>query len=206
MNDLLNSTAELDVTAVPENLRDCISSTDPNEDIRKEKKIKRKARVAKALGITVSAITALRIILCPILCVVVLVFDAIIFFFLMMGGALMLAMATIVLPFLPLIVILLGFVLVVAALLLELTPMILGIVAFILAASAQMNARKHDVNSPECKKATASAKKVSLCGLILSIAAEPVAAIPTLLLSVPFLLVIVIAVVYLLQLLGLAIA
>lgn len=194
MDNILNNSKELDVT------------NELNPDIKYEKKIKARAAAAKVLGITALSITALKVLLCPILAIAVLIFDVAVYFFLMMGGALMLAMTAIVLWFVLPIVILLGLVLIAAIILLELMPVILGIIAALLSSSAKRIARVHEINSPKCKKATSSAKRMSLIGLVVSIVAAPFAAIPTLLLSLPFWFLMIMAVVYLIQLIGLAIA
>ena len=206
MDVILNNASDTELISSPEKLRADHSNGVPDPTAKNEKKTKRRAIAATVLGSTAFAITAIKVLLFPILSIAALVFDVAVFLFLMMGGALMLAMITIVMPFLPLIIILLVFVLAIAIVVLELIPITLGIIATVLAASAQKSARKGGVKSPKCKKLTMSAKISSLCGLILSILGEPVALIPIFILCLPFLLLIVIAVVYLFQLLGLAIA
>lgn len=192
--------------AVDEDSQAVTSITDPEEDELSEESIQKKAKVAKGLGKAAIIITAIKIILCPILSVAAIVFDLVSFFWLMMGGALMLAMAVIAMPVVSLIIIVVGAILVVAAILLELSPIILGIIARVLSSKVQKSVQASEAYSPECQKAASSAKKVSLIGFIISLAAEPIAMIPALLLVSPILFLVLIGVVYLFQMIGLAMA
>lgn len=168
-----------------------------------EKKIKSKAKTAKTLGLIVTIVSAIRAVAGPILAIMLVLFDLLVFAFLMMGGALMLAMSVIVLPFLPLILILLGVVIAVVIVVLEFLPIILGVVSVILSASAKKSIKKHGLEyNADCKKAVSDSKVMSIIGLIVSIVAEPFAILPTLVLSLPVVFFVIIAVVFMLQLLG----
>ena len=137
MSDLPNNTEVLDVTPEAEVLTDSTPAKCPDKDIKGEKKIKRKIKAAKALGIIATIITTVKVVLCPVLSATILVFDFLAFCYMMLGGALILAMVTIVLPFLPLILIVLGLALAIVALIFELSPIILGIIGAILASSTK---------------------------------------------------------------------
>ena len=202
MSDLPNNTEVLDVTPEAEVLTDSTPAKCPDKDIKGEKKIKIKIKVAKVLGIIAAVVTTLKVILCPILSVAILVFDFLAFCYMMLGGALILAMVTIVLPFLPLILIVLGLALAIVALIFELSPIILGIIGSILATDSKKCAQA----LPELQKSASSAKKTSIFGLIFSIVFEPVAVIPALLLSIPFIILLAISALFIAQLFGLAIA
>ena len=171
-----------------------------------EKKINSKAKTARALGLIVTIVSAIRAVAGPILAIMILFFDFLVFAFLMMGGALMLAMSVIVLPFLPLILIALGAVIAVVIVVLEFLPIILGTVSVILSASASKSIKKHGLeDNADCKKSVSGAKALSIVGLIVSIVTEPVAILPTLVLSLPVVFFVIIAVVFMLQLFGIAI-
>ena len=202
MSDLPNNTEVLDVTPEAEVLTDSTPAKCPDKDIKGEKKLKRKIKAAKALGIIATIITTVKVVLCPVLSATILVFDFLAFCYMMLGGALILAMVTIVLPFLPLILIVLGLALAIVALIFELSPIILGIIGAILASST----KKHVQAFPEYQKSASSAKKTSIFGLIFSIVFEPVAVIPALLLSIPFVILLAISALFIVQLFGLAIA
>lgn len=224
MNEIINSSEKLEIATEPEAAEEIvpaeetetvqepapadelIPAEEPDKNTNYEKKIKRRATAAKILGITALSITALKVLLCPILAIATLILDVLVFVFLMMGGALVLAMTALAAPYvlpIAIVVVLLAIALII---LIELTPIILGIVSVILASSAKKTLKAHAVDRPECQKATAGAKKLSLIGLIVSIAAEPIAGIPTLLLFLPLLLLMVLAAVWLIQLIGLALA
>lgn len=224
MNEIINSSNELEIATEPEAAEEIIpaeetetvqepvpadeliSAEEPDKNTKYEKKIKRRATAAKILGITALSITALKVLLCPILAIAVLVLDVLVYFFLMMGGGLVLAMTGIAAPYLLPIAIIVILLAIAVIILLELVPIILGIISFILALSARKLARAHEIDCPKCKKATNGAKILSLIGLIVPIIAEPIAAIPTMLLFLPAGMLLLLAVAWLIQMIGIALA
>jgi hypothetical protein len=206
-----NAAAETDTAAETEAAPITDEETPPCADdasdkkSKSEKKIRNKTKAAKVLGLIATVVSVVRAVLSPILTSAAVVIDLLVFFFLMMGGALMLAMSTIVLPFLPIILIVLGIALAVAVIAIELSPIIMSIISFVLARSAQKSARANAIDDYDCEKKISGAKRVSVLGLILSILSEPLSAIPLLVLSAPAVLIIIIAVVFILQLFGIAI-
>ena len=209
MDDLLNNAVEPDVTATPETIstedsefsQESIPTDEPAQNVECEKKIKRRAKAAKVLGITALSITALKVLLCPILAIAALIFDVLAYFLFMLGGALALAMSIVAYPYVLPIAIIVILIVLAVIILPELIPTVLGIVATILASSAKKIARSHEIDCPKCKRTTTGAKRLSLIGLIVSIAAEPVAAIPAVLISLPFWILLLLPVIWLITVL-----
>lgn len=190
-------------------------SVEPALSKKEERLRKKKKNAARAKGLSIASlvfgglalgITVIRILLLP-LCLIVGLFSAfLVWVYMMMGGALMLAMSALVYPLLLIFIIIAAVVIIGFIALAELVPSIFGILSIILAVIAS-RVRKKATKSARRKKVLKIASFVlSIAGTFVAVVAEPLLLVPSLLLFSPVLLIFILAMLFILQMFGIAIA